>query len=406
MDRFADRWCKSLGATLLVPLVLGSRFMGVLLSLSAGAMIFAQDQARGDPQLEVVRAQYEQTISTMRTLWTRTALTIRPPAGEVPVADPVLGISPMDEHGTTIDWAFDGQMYHFQRFRPARDSLPPYRRGMSSDGKLVWFPEYGPTGEADDIRMAGTRPRATYGDAAFLNDESPARFIGLTAMHYCASEPAPESSVRSLLKGPSAEIIGVEKIDDRECVRVLLGDFQCSTNDEPAHVEAWFDLAAGGLPRRTRIGFVDGGENYQEIDYDVLEFQQVPSGIGDGRVWFPKVMRHGWEVFETVEVRVNDQLPGDLFRPRLPAGTFVLDYTNRDAVQKWQQQRMNAELAPEFARMAEEARQKIAAGPPALTTMPIPAIQAAPPHRKWWMVATGIGVLLLSGALFLWQRSR
>jgi hypothetical protein len=117
-------------------------------------------------------------------------------------------------------------------------------------------------------------------------------------------------------------------------------------------------------------------------------------------------MRYGWEVFEVIEVRVNDQLPSELFRPRLPVGTFVLDYTNRDAVQEWQQERMNAELAPELARREEEARQKIAAGPPALTTMPIPAIQAAPPHRKWWMVGAGIGVLLLSGALFLWQRSR
>lgn len=348
-------------------------------------------QARGDevdPRLQAVRARYAETMSSIRTLWSRTQLTIDAP-----------DVVATYDLATTIDWAFDGKRFHYHQhgFRP--DGQPGRKRWMSSDGKTVWFLEYSDSGLGDDVEWVLTRPFATFGDIEFRNEEGVGQFLGLSSL-YCRRMPLPDS-IGSMLESQAARFIGVEQINEHSCDRVLLGEVRCSANSNVRRIEAWYDPSASGLPRRIRTIGIDGGGNSYTADHDVLEFQEVSIGVGEGTLRFPRLMRSDWQTFELTEVLINQPLADDLFRPAVPNDVTLVDLSNRVEVEAYHNERMGEIAAQTGTETANHP------GPRLLSSLPAPGISAAPRQLPWSRTSIAVGVVLLMLATFvLIRRSR
>jgi hypothetical protein len=168
----------------------------------------------------------------------------------------------------------------------------------------------------------------------------------------------------------------------------------------------WFDPQASWWPRRIN-------EDRTDMDwdgtYEVLEFQTVMTGVGRGQLAFPKSCRYDGKTWswtlDVIEVKVNQPLPAELFRPRVTAGIPVIDTRDGAAVQAFWHARAEEQLRPKWDQMAHElaARQ-----PPAFPSDVTPQVNAAPDGGGFWsrmFLFLGVVLFVLAGGI-VWRQRR
>jgi hypothetical protein len=127
-------------------------------------------------------------------------------------------------------------------------------------------------------------------------------------------------NLASFLRDPAARIDGQEKVNDANCVRVVVEP----SKGEPTFI-AWLDPAHDFLPRRwtrpkpaaLQAKSADNSPKYL-IQLDVFEFRKFPDLAGGNEKWFPvRGREHNWldesHDDEITELKINPTIDGDRF---------------------------------------------------------------------------------------------
>lgn len=276
--------------------------------------------AAQDVTLDEIRAGYSQTIASLGSLWVRYRR--------------IIDIDSSKEHlargsQTENEWAFDGRRYlhryHGQFSRGGERVLPQH---SCSDGRTTWVFRYARDADGQVfLDSVWQRPILEIDGKRLWSDLASRTFVpdlGLQ-INYTGHSIGHET-VPSLLQKDSAELTGMEEVDGVPCWHVDLGRHRGPSDPRVVSVDAWFDPAAGWLPRQTIVGD-DQTPGEQRI---VHRYVRVETAVGP--CWFPEVCERiiGTTRYrlEVQDLKINEDLPDSVFRPEIPEGTRVVDITD------------------------------------------------------------------------------
>jgi hypothetical protein len=291
--------------------------------------------ATADESLQTVRDGYIGTLESIRSLWTRTVTDID--LGRTPEPGLVLD-------GLVVEWAFDGKKR--VRYLPERSAngQPTMPNWQSSDGEMQWGLSYQDKGDAT-IRAAWYAPIESTNDHAFYCTNGVPEILGMGFSLWAADGSQPSASIRSLLEQGEGRVVGREEIAGASCWRVELPPFVWDPSLEPARITVWFDPEESWWPRQME-SVLPGVETTQLL---VEEFQSVLTGNGRSvsfprRAIFagPKTTRR----MEITDVRINETLSDDIFRPRIPAGVPIIDTRDERARRAFYDSLETAQASP------------------------------------------------------------
>ena len=337
-----------------------------------------------DATLERIRSGYVQSVTSWRAVWTRCQQ--KKTYSDQMRSDPRFAEKvKQGARGALVDWAVDGEMFHVSYRRPGGESVSWF----SYDGKTTWTLDYTDDGEIKRVRK---RRLETKTDAGLTRNVNPGRFLGL----YFNVGPTLGRGValKSLLKTEPLTLVGQEEAEGASCWNV---EFAYPSTDANVSlpVRVWFDPAHGYLPRRTTLEC-----NGQMVGTSrVVRFREISSG--DQVVSFPSEMveEHPLETrrLTLLEIKLDDDVPDDLFRPPLPRGIPVYDLDDERSADQLQAELEKPARERLQAKMqAQAAARKEAKPPPPVSEDRSRKIDAAvPPNRValWVLIATGLVVL-------------
>jgi hypothetical protein len=366
-----------------------------------------------DVTLEEIRAGYIQTVTSMPRIWTRCTWKQEIPKdrAELLAKEFSQPVAALGFEGVSVDWAIDGVRSHYYAHGGTKpDGRPRKPDWFSCDGKRVWTLEYSDTEDGYVVLYAKHQSLATYTDSALRMKHTPGKWLGL---YFSISEQQQSgASLRTLLHKDDTRLIGPEVIDGQTCYRVEMV-YPSAQSGESLPVTAWFDPQVGYLPQMISNDF---NGSAPPSDYRVLSFRQIPLGTDGQTMWLPDHMlierRNSRDTILSkneltlLEIKINEPLAGDLFRPKLPRGLPVFDLDDPADVQRCI--RFQTQPARD-KKMAEYQAAKANRVPTAAPAAVVPAIAAEPPSGLSWpliLIGSGLLILLVSTIWTLrWPRS-
>ena len=142
-----------------------------------------------------------------------------------------------------------------------------------------------------------------------------------------------DCSVLDIVDDPAASLAGKEAIDGQEYWRVNLDGVATATTR--ATVSVYLDPQHDYLPKRISIDRTIKGRDYR-MSCEVDEFSRVSDKETSSDRWFPiqgtLYQPHGRHMLSISEILVNVALEDDRFRPTVPDGTRVYDWTTGEEV--------------------------------------------------------------------------
>jgi hypothetical protein len=365
-----------------------------------------------DVTLEEIRAGYIQTVTSMPSIWTRCTLKRTIPEERARLMAEALSRSAesfgVDE--AVVEWATDGLKSHYHAHSGVKPDGSTFRPDwFSCDGSRVWWLEYSDAEKDYAPWYAMHKSLETGTDSDVRINHTPGKWLGL---YFSISEQQQSgASLAKLLHSGQPRLIGPEEVDGHLCYRVEML-FPSARQEDTLPVTAWFDPAVGYLPRWLSNDF---NRDAPPSDYRVLSFRQVSVGNSKEPLWFPDRMMierrnindsiMATDELTLVEVRINEPLAGDLFRPKLPAGVPAFDLDKPS-----EEQRLRSFRTKEIReqKMAEYQAAKANRVPTPAPAAVVPAIAAQPPSGlSWPLILIGTGVLMLVvGSVWRFRRAR
>lgn len=370
-------------------------------------LFFAQSVPRqsfaADVTLEEIRAGYVQTITSMPRIWTRCTWkqSLSEDMAKLMAKELSRSVDSFGYDDIVVEWATDGLKSHYYSQGGARsDGQPRKPDWFSCDGSHVWTFEYSAADEGYALWYAKQQSLATGTDSALRIKHTPGKWLGI---YFGISEELQSgASLVTLLQSGDPRLIGSEEVDGHVCYRVEM-TYPSARLGETLPVTAWFDPQVGYLPRKLSNDF---NGSAPPSDYRVLSFRQVAVGNDGQTMWFPDRMLierrdRNNDVISTSEltlldVRINEPLAGDLFRPKLPVGLPAFDLDKEADVQRLLSFRSRETREKKMAEL-REARANLVptAAPPVFA----PTIAAEAPTGPGWptiLIVTGLLMLLVS----------
>lgn len=370
-------------------------------------VLFARPAAQtcfgADVTLEEVRAGYIQTVTSMPRIWTRCTSKITIPERRAKLMAEASSRS-VNSYGVDralVDWASDGLKYHYHGHsgvKPDGSALRPI--WLSCDGNRVWSLEYAGADTNYALWYGKYQSLTTATDSALRIHHTPGKWLGL--YFGISEEQQSGASLATLLTSGNPQMKGPEEIDGQLCYRIEM-TFPSARPGDVLPVSVWFDPQVGYLPRRISNDF--NGEA-PPSDYRALSFRQVDVAGGDVKLWFPERMmieRRGLhdDVISTVEltltdVRINEPLAADLFRPKLPADIPAFDIDSKAGVEQLRSYRTKEMRERSMAEYRAARANRV---PTAVPAAVVPAIEAQAPGSLRWptiLIAAGLVMLIVS----------
>jgi hypothetical protein len=384
---------------------------GILLILCAQSA--TQTCLGADVALEEVRAGYVQTVTSMPRIWTRclSKKTVPEEMARLMAKGSSRSADSFSFDGAIVEWATDGLKSHYRFHGGARpDGSPLKPNWFSCDGTRVWTLEYSKPEERGELQYAKHQSLTTRTDSALRIEDTPGKWLGL---YFGISEQQQSgASLVTLLQSGDPRLVGPEEIDGHLCYRVEML-FPSARPGDTLPVTAWFDPQVGYLPRRISNDF---NGSSPPSDYRVLSFREVAVNNTGQTVWFPERMMIerkasnnrivSTDDLTLLEVRINEPLAGDLFRPKVPAGIPVFDLDRESEVQRLLAFRSKParEKAMAEARAARANRATPTPQPAALASG-ITAQASTGPGWPAILMATGLLMLIVS-TIWAYRRPR
>lgn len=260
------------------------------------------------PAIDVIRAAYTQSVSSIQTLDCQYRIAVRILDRAKAEKDMLTWYEIRDIHdGLKISVRFDAGI------QPGKLTN---RFGGGFDGKnyLAWTASH--QENADYFLPAGsvTNKRPTYLKMPFLFH----RFLGF--------EVCGGFDLADLIGRSDCRVASTDTIHGLPCVVVDIGEHPMSDKLSKAiRTKVWFDPAVGFLPRQLRSESVP--DSRLLVENIVTEFEQVFDPLTKGHLYLPKkaVTRGTFSefAFEATSMVLNLPVAESLFRPDFPQGASV-----------------------------------------------------------------------------------
>lgn len=287
-------------------------------------------RSAADDSLEDVKREYRESIAALNPIWTRCELK-RTHAVEVPE------IGWEDFEGRPTEWAVQGTKFLCQW------DASNTRYWFSYDGTTTWMLDYGFASRKEDpdlVKCARRQRLETITDSDLRSQVTVGQWLGL--YFAAAADVQSGESLSTMLEKPSAGLVGREDVAGHSCVRVNLVMRWLSGREKRVH--AWFDPSVGFLPRKI---LVDSRPVIPVDDKFVVESFRAVTNESGARVYVPERMTRTMSDEDTPtedltealllkEVRLGQDVPGDLFQPKLPSGVPVFTVDDDRGMLNWQ----------------------------------------------------------------------
>lgn len=344
-----------------------------------------------DNQLAVIEAGYRQSLSRLTSVHAKCEQETEFIAQSKSLRERIS--LPSGTH--LVEWAIDGgrRLYHIEPTESAENTLHDFR---SSDGSFFWNVEW----SGDQPARVFKRAQAETGSRWFRDHRGPGHFLGL---FLDVGHSVRARSLRELFQDSRTHVAGQETLDGQACWKVDFGPFptgpipnESKTSD--LWISAWFDPAAGYLPRQIAFWSTESGSRTELLKTRstnrVTSFRRLDEISG----WFPETMvLESWlarETFQLREVTVGKRLPKQLFQPTID-GVPIVNLSDPRSKDAYDRELIAASVSDNEAAVNTAGGRILSATPPAPGSS----------TRRWLLVAGGVFLALTIGVWFVRQRA-
>jgi hypothetical protein len=352
----------------------GSLRLIIIFFVIADGLWFPSCALGFEETLEKVRAGYVQSISSMRSISSRSSLFRVGKNKFVP-----------DMKNVKVDWDVDGRRFalHIYAQEGSVSSMSPV--WLSYDGQLIWSVNYQQLDGIFRPDVVVTHSLRTATDGTLRIHRTPGQWLGV---YFNISESQQSgSSLESMLNSSTATFAGEESVNDNACYRVDC-EFVTSRPGETLPVSVWLDPSVGFLPRRIETEFNIGQPKQQ---YTVLGFRQVFVDDLDRRLWFPTEMAYEDKLCsDKLVVDFVSMSPQNksAFRPQVDSSVSVVNAEDSAAVKKFYDKSRMKQIA---ATKTETNNTGSVQSSHSAPTRMIPGIVASPGFVNWQNILLWVG---------------
>ncbi|HEV7225010.1 MAG TPA: hypothetical protein VGN42_20060 [Pirellulales bacterium] len=261
--------------------------------------------------LDELRAALRFQLTSLRSISAKYAISFEPNG-----TDHTLRTWGPDAH----EWAEQDDRRLIRRTFPRGSTRP--NSMYSFDGALA----YDYVWPTDPAARGGLKISKTL-NPGYSSVFTPSRLIGRSII-------VVDCDVLDIVGDPSAVLDGRERIGEEECWRIDLDGVDTGTS-VPAHVSVFLDPRHDYLPKRISVDRMIGGKNIQ-LSCETDEFSRVRDNAANDERWFPTraafYQAGGRHIMGLSEVIINDFMSDEHFRPDVPDGTRIYDWTGGDEV--------------------------------------------------------------------------
>lgn len=287
------------------------RLLIALVSWTTSLQVFGPSRVSAEPlpSMDVVRAAYIQSVSSIRTLDCRYRVTSSAPEIDKQLSGRLSWYNIHDiRDGNKLSILFEAG---------SRPNVPAIRYWVGFDGKNYssWTESlkhgggyFAPAGSRTDLRPI-----------ALKDPFQISRFWG--------AELFGGMDMAELLALPEAKVIAAEKVDGGECVVIDIGVHpESAASSRKYHTKVWLDKQHGLLPRKIQSHFVVGEPLDREIVVSKFKTTHQTSGQ---MIYLPATATYRKpqsEIHFVLEHFVlNEPISVTHFVPNYPVGTSVVD---------------------------------------------------------------------------------
>ncbi len=338
-----------------------------------------------DVTLNVIRASYRQSVSSVTSAWGTYE-------SEVRVTDATLAAQVGDFRRERVRWAVQGNKRLFDQEFIAGNKRPGSGMYHMYDGDTLWRKQHGKTREP--LYKESTKEHY---DLAFRRHTTPEHYMGRFS-HY-QGHMVEEESVESLLTKSDARLGGNELVDGHRCWLVDFGSID-DPDKGPVHLRIWFDPASGFLPRqfeyrsdpdsrRDAERHVFRTTMFENLQIDGADVPFPVEMVSDGPRWSRSL--------KVTELHVNEPAPAAWFDVRsLGDQEITIDLNDRRQVAAF----VKEQRPPRGPGAQERSTGEIVGSAVSATHVVAEADQPQP--ARW--IALASGVMLCIASAVIWRR--